>query len=224
MPIAQYWFLETLLLIFCLAPWVSSLFERFNCGEKIQIMFFLLVYLFTCYYEKGFFVNYVRYFGFFWLGCLVSNGFLKIHNIKLKSWNLLLLFFILIVLCVIAQNSITNTTVSELVRWGLSSLNIIWLYVTTGKIRCWKVESVLQEIYPYTMHIFLFHTWIIGIVRVLLLRVGVEWYMQILACVVFGFFISLLIGMICVRYPVLNFCIQPIKTITKIKNVSQNEG
>lgn len=217
-PVAQYWYLYTLYIIFFLAPVITRVIR----GNGFAYIFVGLIFFYSSLLVDVSFLGIQSSFIFFALGYFMSwnNNILKLAE-KLDAILITLLMAAVIVIYIIFQRVIAND-LSGTIKLIFSVLIISLIFLLSTKL--WKkgVPKCVSGCAGITLHIYLIHTWITGPIRVILRHIGV-W--GLIPHIIIGFFvgsaINILVCMLVKKVWFFNIFFEPVSTFynkkTKLK-------
>ena len=210
-PIAQYWFLYNLLLLFIefvvLDKWLKNW----------QITFVIFVIQVICSYCKisipqpfNYFINMALYFG---VGASVSS--LKIAELNRLKQGLVILVHIGIAWVVLRFSLEQNIIISSL----LSILGIVVSICLISILnKSTKMEKVLLGICKYSFPIYLIHTIFTAGMRIVMIKVGIEnYYIHMFVGLIFGIVIPVLIAKVSDKISVAKFFFYPSKALARMR-------
>ncbi len=215
-PIAYFWYLYVLIILFVVIPAVEIIFKPAN-KTCLWVIFALL----TLWKSDILWINYITQYSYlFYLGVIwnISNNnrwrsYLQQHTHSIwggiycvESVMLYLIYTIFQKenllsgeLRIIFESIITLLLVITMVR-------ISFVIAETGKY----IKSFLLWVSKYSLYIYLFHIWFSGTIRIILRRMGiVNGWVQTFIGVAVGLIGPILLSKFIKKVPVLLFWIEP---------------
>ena len=182
-PVAQYWYLLTLFFIFLLIPWMILIIKN----VYVIFAFSMVLYFSTMWFNIP--INGLQSrMVFFVLGCILARiGVMdRLSKIFKPIISIAIVVFVLVAYSVYYCNfnSGLNAYFIEII---VSIILICAIFILCTYAENKYVTKKIVKIAPYTMHIYIIHTWITGGIRVILRHLGIY---SILPHVVIGFIIG----------------------------------
>lgn len=212
-PVAQYWYLHTLIIVMFFAPLATRI-----CANNIYIIMLIAVVIRMVDIE-GALGNVQALVAFFVLGMFLEWKKI-IHRINL---NFYIVFTLLGSMFFFSIKFFPVNNMGEVFGNWLTFLFQLFLIVEI--FFCAKIildrakwSSRILWLSKYTFHIYLIHTWITGVIRVVLWKMGVENFVfHILIGTGLGGMLSVMFSMIAKRVFLLNVFFEPINTLKTYK-------
>lgn len=222
-PIAQYWFLMALFILFLIIP----ICEKIFCNEFILLGILFLVKILNIYWYSIDGVQYDDYFAkyacYFYLGTLYARHHEQFSIKKEKLWN-----FVPVALClggILASPWFFS--VGEAYDLMFNFGCVLAVYLATGIVE--KAEDRLGNwfiklISKYSFQIYLMHTMATAAVRILLIKMNITSdYIHLILGIAGGLGASLLAAVICEKSFILNVIFFPEKTMKRIKHIREQK-
>ncbi len=219
-PIAPFWFLYCLIIIFIIIPLLELLIKN----KKIILLLLFLLKLIACLNILN--VYAIQVFGenglYFYLGAINLNYIKKIQNINLKKYAkpLFITFMIYILSTIYYYNCTLKYKINfEYVKILFAIIAIIMhIFIINYIEKISKKRSLINMIYKYSFQIYLLHTIFSANIRIILLKLGSRnFYIHFLLGLFFGIFGSIIVAKIFEKSVYLNVFFFPINTYKKIK-------
>ncbi len=203
--VAQYWYLHSLFIMFLITPIIEIIVrDKHWIGICISIAFNVFSIVFDC----GFLTNFARYYFCFWIGYYIS-GIPSLEEVvaKIKPY----IWLILIIIGSAVFLVFNGSEYDYIADWLFTAFMIIMLLFGAISVCCrYYIPEWISKFSEYTLHIYLIHTWIIGVMRVGLRSFGVyNIWLHILFDFIGGVIISLVISIIIKKCKYLDFFIEP---------------
>ncbi len=221
-PIAQYWYLYALMLLFIFVPAVELIFKKID--KRYLLIGFVLLIL---WHFNILWVDYITQYAYlFFLGVIwnISNGSKwqerLLQHAKCARGGVYLaesLMLYLIYAVVVRENILTAETENILknVVTLFMVITMVRLSFTIAEIGNY-IKSFLLWVSKYSLYIYLFHTWFSGTLRVLLRRLGItNCWTQTLVGIAGGLIGPILLAKFIKRVPVFRFWIEPLTVIRR---------
>lgn len=223
-PVAQYWYLYALFEMFLIVPvieyifrktgkgWILFLFIAVSMGIRTDIFWIKYLVLYTCYFYLGVCFN-------------QKNILNKYHIYETAPRKLLMLCSVLTVgmygfykyvVTEFSLNRSVNYIVGGGVKIGLVICMVVMAVAFTQTDNV--VNAFLNRIAPYSLYIYLFHTWFTGATRVVLCKIGIynDWLHMICGMTV-GVLCPVAAALIIRKVPVFRFWIEPLSVVKNRK-------
>ncbi len=223
-PVAQYWYLHSLIIIFLIAPFIL-LVTRGNA--LIGFIISIVLYLSTLV------INYplqspIEHLSTFFLGCLLAYSgkyWEKLAQKFIPVFWVAVFFLISNIYVFFKLDSQWNDIVSAIVELTAKIVLILVLFCFGVSLEKNKgIGSWAVFLSKHTLHIYLIHTWITGVVRVALLHFNVfNVIIHVLAGTVLGSLISFAAAFIIRKIKIFDFVFEPGKYIN-FKPRKQTKG
>lgn len=206
-PVAQYWYLLSLFMMFLIAPLFSLAFKRKVWIQWGFLLLASLLLMFDIYPLSRLF----PYFAYFSLGYVFANTQIlekATSGINRIIW--LIIFGLLSVAVILndgllANNRLIGNRIDVLLSCGLIAC-IFMFYYSLKDI----LNGKLLLLSKYTLHVYLIHTWITGIIRVILRKVGIyNVLVHTLVGVLIGLIVSFMLSIVIKKIGFLNFFFEP---------------
>lgn len=217
-PIAQYWFLFALMLIFILVP----LLEKVIKNEYILLFIFFVWKLLAMngfLFDEKFAIDYylAGYTIFFYMGTTYARKHDDFKFIREKCIYILVCLFI--VLFAAAFFIKGNNMFISYYRFGLNMVSIVAFTVLFEKkwevLKCRFIDIIAK----YSFQIYLLHTMATAAVRIVLAKLGMyNDLIHFIIALITGIFVSVTVAVICDKTGYLNILFYPISTYKKIKH------
>lgn len=217
-PIAQYWFLFALMLIFILVP----LLEKVIKNEYILLFIFFVWKLLAMngfLFDEKFAIDYylAGYTIFFYMGTTYARKHDDFKFIREKCIYILVCLFI--VLFAAAFFIKGNDMFISYYRFGLNMVSIVAFTVLFEKkwevLKCRFIDIIAK----YSFQIYLLHTMATAAVRIVLAKLGIyNDLIHFIIALITGIFVSVTVAVICDKTGYLNILFYPISTYKKIKH------
>lgn len=220
-PVAQYWYLLTLFEILMVIPLFLWAVRGLKIKQGIVTGLFLVGSLYIIFTIQGHDAIFLRYIFFFLLGGIVCV--LQIRPV-LPRIITAVLFLSGLVLCVMGNCWKRYLVRGDMGEWVISSLLIFIMYLLSISLVDSKRCPFTIWVKPYTLHIFLIHTWIIGVIRIVLVKLGVVWGLQIILVFIGGFILSFLCGYVIKKIYFIDFFVEPYEVLKKERAFEPNSG
>lgn len=212
-PIAHFWFLYDLMIIFLLIPILEMVIKNkivllifLFIGKIIFSVFNLKVALITSFFNDAF---------YFYIGSyLIKN----INKDKVKLWIKYLIGFSFVGLtttCYVIENN------------NLYSFILLVLKIVLAVLGSYEVLSIIKKnngkvlniFGKYSFQIYLMHTIFSAFIRIVLIKFGIyNFFIHFTLGMIFGVGIPIVISIISNRIVYTNIFIFPLKTFKQIKN------
>lgn len=216
-PVAQYWYLLTLLQLFFIVPIIYYIIRSPWLLLGIAILLRIL-FLSSAFFNNNLCKNSI----YFCMGILF-NYIVNIYKISFKKDFLptirisLVITFLLYIISKLLETNNLFFKMRDTIFSILFVIEIVlYAYCNYSDSFFKKVCSGLSK---YTLHVYLLHTWVTGAARVLLCRLGVySTWTHCLVGIFMGIGISLIGAYIFKTIPILNIFCEPISTYKEIQN------
>lgn len=214
-PIAQYWFLYALILIFLLVPALELIikneyiiFAIFLVWKILAINMFILGVV--DYYIAGYAVFF--YFGVVYARKKEIFKPLKGVVVYIMTGVFLIMFGILEIY------TIENQRMLDIYKLVVNMLVILMFMILFEKHARECKNKLVNLISRYSFQIYLLHTMATSAVRIILGKIGIyNDLIHVIIGIVAGLTFSIVVGIICEKSVLLNILFYPYSTIRKIK-------
>lgn len=216
-PVAQYWYLHSLFIMFLIAPIITFLSK----GKANEMLIIAVVLSLLNAFIKGSIDEHapLQCFICFVTGVVLCEArwFLKMAASIRSIWWGIMFLIICIVFAVVCCDGI-NLNYYVLV-WLSSCLMIISLFGLSYSIGVfYGIPRVVSFLAKYTLHIYLLHTWITGTIRVMLRHIGIYSLLaHTIIGTVCGTFITLAVCVVVKKTWFIDIWFEPGKYIGRIK-------
>lgn len=221
-PIAQYWFIMALFILFVTIPVLEKIF----CNEFVLLGILFLVKILNIYWYSIDGIQYDDYFAkyacYFYLGTIYARHHEKFTIKKESNWSFLPVTLVLIFIVVSPWLCNLGSEYDLIFTFGC----VLAIYLTTGLTE--KSENRLGNkfiklVSKYSFQIYLVHTMATAAIRILLMKMHItsDWIHLIIG-IAGGLGISLLGAIICDKSVILNIVFFPEGTIKRIKKNKLN--
>jgi fucose 4-O-acetylase-like acetyltransferase len=217
-PVAQYWYLYALFEMFVLVPLVEYIFRRVDQGWilflfvaaalviRADIYWIKYLLLYTCYFYLGVYFNQKS--------VLKRYPVYKIHPCRLFVLSAALAIGVYTFYQCVLDEIITNGSVNYAIGGMVKLLLVVCMALMAVAIaqKDNTVGILLIRIAPYSLYIYLFHTWFTGSARVLLCKMGFysDW-LHLLCGMAVGVFCPVAATWIIRKVPFFQFWFEPLK-------------
>lgn len=217
-PIAPYWFLYALFLIFLIIPLLERIFKN-NTNIVLGVTIFLhciRLFFYTNIYCIDIVIEYLVYF---YIGAFLANKIKE--NYSIKNTIIITISFVILSLlyCFTLEKHIINNKIMILFKFLLASMGIIAsIQVFKNLTKYIEKSKILNVISKNTFPIYLMHTIFSAGIRIILLKIGVNnFYLHFVCGFIIGIIGPIIVGKILEKTKYGNVILYPIKTINELK-------
>lgn len=215
-PVAQYWFLYTLFILFAIWAVLSKILKNW------QITILLVIIYYICFFssislpflERG--LPYALCFG---IGTSLDN--LKIKEINNAKKIGLIVLHVLLVNAFIFTNITGKPFIDDIeeVLGIMASIALISLAIERI-----NVKKILMFINRYSLPIYLLHTIFTAGIRTVLMKIGIGNYVvNVVVGIILGIFAPICIAILANKSTVLEIFFYPTKTVEKLRGEKIND-
>ena len=208
-PVAQYWFLYALFMLFIIWTIMSKWFKNW------QITIFIVLvgtigYLYN--FSFGILSSAISMALPFGIGTCLNRFYIDKKKIMVK---ILLIIAHIIITFIIIILKVNNYFLDKIVSiFGIFSSIALISILQRSKI----VEKILGKINEKSFPIYLLHTIFTAGIRIILLKIGVEnYFIHLLLGLMFGFLCPYIIAIISEKYAIIDVLFYPSRNIKKLK-------
>ena len=225
-PVAQYWYLYALFEMFVIVPVIEYMFRK---TDKGWILFLLIVAALGVRVDTLWIKYLVLYTCYFYLGAYFNqkNIIKKYHVYEMDSRKLLLFSGLLsvglygvykYVLAELIIHKSVNNVFQGTVKLLLVGCMVMMAIAITHTDNA--INRFLNRLAPYSLYIYLFHTWFTGLTRVLLCKTGIysDW-LHMLCGMAAGVAGPLVVALVIRKIPFFRFWIEPLRILGKKNTV-----
>ncbi|MGN0290078.1 MAG: acyltransferase family protein, partial [Lachnospiraceae bacterium] len=205
-PVAQYWYLHTLLLIFLIAPIISFVLKG-NVAIQILILGFLNIFGIFFNFPTDTIGKVLFYYVYFTIGSLLAeSNIIVMLGKKINTMIIILLFILTCAIYCVMDRRLINNEIKSVFVCVISVLLIMEIFCCAYSLKqCYKIPQSIVGVAKYTLHIYLIHTWITGTLRVILRHLNIySLLVHTIVGVVVGSVVSLLAAIIIKKIKILN--------------------
>ena len=210
-PVAQYWFLYTLFVLFLLWTVLSLFLKNWQITALLVILYYVCNFadIRIPFLDKG--LGYAFSFG---LGTCLNS--LAADKWK-KSAKIIMIAVHISVVSVFIYTGFTNKKFFDDAEEFLGiAASIAFISLI---IKWTAAEKALLFINKYSFPIYLLHTIFTSGTRIILLRLGIHNYeIHVIGALILGIGVPVLVGMVTERITVLDFFFYPSKNIKRLKD------
>lgn len=203
-PVAQYWYLLVLMYLFVLVPLIQLVLRN----PKYVLVFAIIIKIITIYIDIPIIGETLSMLIYFYLGISLCSIEEKIKfNKKIAGSGLV----VTIVLYYIIWDLGVSGYVNELLCAIMSIIFLVEFIILAYEPKVKIIINVSSELSKYTLHIYLIHTWITGVLRVILRKLDIyNCWVHIFAGILIGLSVSLLISVIIKKMNIFNILCEPL--------------
>lgn len=212
-PIAHFWFLYDLIIIFLLIPILEILIKSKKVlliflliGKVIFTIFNLKIVLITAFFNDAF---------YFYIGNYLIKNINK-NKVRLRTKYLIGISFVgLSIICYVFENNNSYTFILLVLKIVLAVLGSYEVLSIIKK----NNGKVLNIFGKYSFQIYLMHTIFSAFIRIVLIKFGIyNFFIHFTLGMIFGVGIPIVISIISNRIVYTNIFIFPLRTFKQIKN------
>lgn len=221
-PIAHYWYLYALIVLFVFIPVVELIFKKVN-----RIYLWIVFLLLTLWKPNIVWIGYItQYAHLFYMGVIWNisknskwkNNLLQYAKFT-RGWVYCAENLLLYLIYNIVQKRALLSMELEIILKSIITLLLVAMMIGVSFSITEKgkyIKSFLIWVSKYSLYIYLFHTWFSGTIRVLLCRIGItNCWIQAFIGVLGGFIGPVLLAKFIKSIPMLLFWIEPETVINK---------
>lgn len=213
-PVAQYWFLYALLILFVLWTVLSLFLKNWQITLILFVFHYIVKFTSLDVGPLNYGLIYALVFG---LGTFVPSLIIDKWSVIKKS--VIILAHILILGIFIAFKLSDLPFIDDFCRLLGISASIALISVLTKNGYNGYIKRFLLFINKYSFPIYLLHTFFTSFVRIALTKIGIEnYWIHCAAAMILGVVCPIIIAMITNKAAVLDFFFYPSKSIKRIKN------
>ena len=212
-PIAPYWYLYVLFFIFCTTKTIEN-----KKNAKFYLGFSVILKLIQCLLSRYSVYSYIPYF----IRGIINSGIwfvfgmyisIKFSNEELKLGAekkfkyFLILFIASVYFSVLMYKFDISEELLEFIVGMMFCISIIGIIISLSKYKESKIEQVMCK---YTMPIFLMHTIFASCVRIVLIKININYAsIHIFLGLVSSIILPMIVAKICSKSNILNFVLYP---------------
>lgn len=228
-PIAQYWFLFALMLIFFFVVAIEKLFELIKIDRiaKLEYIVFSIFVVWKILVINMFLLGdkvlnvdyYIAGYGiFFYLGVLYARRHNDFSVLRNKKTMICLVIIFLVSFSLFELRPQLQIRIDDIIRLVVNIVAIITMTILFEL--CWEKFQCkfLKLISKYSFQIYLLHTMATAACRIVLLKLGIgNDLIHLVAGIIVGLSVSICAAIICEKSIYLNILFFPLSTMKKIK-------
>ena len=207
-PMPPYWFLYALISIFIFIP----ILDKINRNKNVSITILIIMKIITLFWNSKIYIikSIMEYGIYFYIG-----RYITLDKKKAKNNYIYVLVYIILSIVLYQSKDLLNEMLIELIKIAFAISGILLLIKIFKNIKYIYILNIFKE---YTFEIYLMHTIFAALIRIVLLKIGIDNYIiHVVMGMTFSIYMPIVVSKISKKIGYTEFFIYPLKTIKKIR-------
>ena len=207
-PMPPYWFLYALISIFIFIP----ILDKINRNKNVSITILIIMKIITLFWNSKIYIikSIMEYGIYFYIG-----RYITLDKKKAKNNYIYVLVYIILSIVLYQSKDLLNEMLIELIKIAFAISGILLSIKIFKNIKYIYILNTFKE---YTFEIYLMHTIFAALIRIVLLKIGIDNYIiHVVMGMTFSIYMPIVVSKISKKIGYTEFFIYPLKTIKKIR-------